>query len=93
MAQHKWHKEIKAWADGKTIQYKANTKSEWHDDPKPVWSIHVGAFRVKPDRIILEKLHIHRHPKDDYYFISPKRVVPATEYIGTIKLGQEDETN
>ena len=93
MKPHKWAKEIKAWADGETIQYKANTKSDWQDDPKPVWSIHVGAFRVKPAKVYLKEIHIHKHLKDDYHFLSPKLEVPACEYLGTIKVENRHEIN
>ena len=93
MSQHKWHKEIKAWADGKEIQYRPDTKSDWQDDPKPLWSIHVGYFRVKPEKIYLKEIYLHRHLKDDYHFLSPKKVYPAAEYLGTIKVENKDETN
>jgi hypothetical protein len=31
MAQHKWHKEIKAWADGAEIEYFDELKIRWLD--------------------------------------------------------------
>lgn len=54
MAQHKWHKEIKAWADGAEIQYKHQFESfKWSDCGnvlEPPWG-HSGVnFRVKPTK-------------------------------------------
>lgn len=49
MAQHKWHKEIKAWADGAEIEAKWNfAESDWFIDPSPRWNIHDWQFRIKP---------------------------------------------
>ena len=54
MAQHKWHKEIKAWADGKTIQARwndkmSNVKHDWHDcDGLIDWDLPASDFRIKP---------------------------------------------
>lgn len=31
MKQHKWHKEIKAWADGAEIQIQSKTDGTWID--------------------------------------------------------------
>ena len=52
MKQHKWHKEIKAWADGAEIQFKdANDNNEWLDctDNEPTWEIlDFLEYRIKP---------------------------------------------
>jgi hypothetical protein len=40
MIKHKWHTEIRAWAEGKTIQSRFKTLTEWadwRDDPLPQW--------------------------------------------------------
>jgi hypothetical protein len=56
MPQHKWHKEIKAWADGAEIEYayfRKGDKPEWrtavtpwwhHDEESKGWVI---AYRIK----------------------------------------------
>jgi hypothetical protein len=49
--QHKWHKEIKAWADGAEVQWKAYaTEFEWIDvgDGRPMWHRDDVEFRIKP---------------------------------------------
>lgn len=46
--QHKWHKEIKAWADGANIEYSSNG-TRWHSVmPAPDWHEEEGEFRVAP---------------------------------------------
>jgi len=48
MKQHKWHKEIKAWAEGKEIEFKLS--DEWHNwmyDFEPHWDIHEYEYRIK----------------------------------------------
>jgi hypothetical protein len=48
MKQHKWHKEIKAWADGSKIEYRIKD-GNWHDvgnDP-PEWNEY-SEYRIKP---------------------------------------------
>jgi hypothetical protein len=48
MAQHKWHKEIKAWADGALIE-KRKESSEWLIAVCPRWEIHEDIeYRIKP---------------------------------------------
>jgi len=48
MAQHKWHKEIKAWADGAEIEYKFHTVKEWRDIDEPQWDVDGYEYRIKP---------------------------------------------
>jgi hypothetical protein len=47
MAQHKWHKEIKAWADGAEIEHFSN--GNWIDcaNNKPSWWEDT-TYRIKP---------------------------------------------
>lgn len=52
MAQHKWHKEIKAWADGAEIQWKVSNDDTdmWTDDEYPDWRPRYD-YRIKPQPI------------------------------------------
>ena len=50
MKQHKWHKEIKAWADGAVIQTDISEVKEepiWIDVHSPAWDIN-DEYRIKP---------------------------------------------
>lgn len=62
MAQHKWHKEIKAWAEGQDIQWKAEvTTGEWVDvgDRVPMWHRLDVDFRIKPQPKEPQYLYIY----------------------------------
>jgi hypothetical protein len=52
MMKHKWHKEIKAWADGAEIQIKylegAGSKSGWMVMSDPDWDCYDVEYRIKP---------------------------------------------
>ena len=56
MTQHKWHKEIKAWADGAEIEYKyvgldpfyIDRNKEWEKIAFPIWTDEYWEFRIKP---------------------------------------------
>ena len=49
--KHKWHEEIKAWADGAEIEYKNSfdpTISGWQTVANPDWVGLEFKFRIKP---------------------------------------------
>ena len=56
MAQHKWHKEIKAWADGAEIEESLLCEvnhgefdwSEWRVTTDPTWETIEYMYRIKP---------------------------------------------
>lgn len=49
MAQLKWHKEIKAWADGAQIQVDLISDPGWSSIDRPNWTTDEDVkFRVKP---------------------------------------------
>ena len=56
MKPHKWHKEIKAWADGAEIEYRGQypngTWNEWVIVKHPTWDDdHEGKqYRIKPQQ-------------------------------------------
>ena len=49
MAQHKWHKEIKAWADGAEIEIYLQGMG-WQKCDSPYWDDNNEAveYRIKP---------------------------------------------
>ncbi len=63
MKQHKWHKEIKAWADGAEIESRYIGKTdlkqlkEWSDACDMDWDCSQTEFRIKPQ------------PKEDWVMI------------------------
>ena len=85
--QHKWHKEIKAWADGAEIQFKYEDEYEWVDEDIPDWSDVELEFRIKPQP--KEPQYLYVYLDDDYEF-SPIPLTNKWEYIGKIKLEVKD---
>lgn len=57
MAQHKWHKEIKAWADGAEIEYDRGD-GIWVKVGSPVWHPD-QEYRIKPQPKEPQYLYIY----------------------------------
>jgi hypothetical protein len=99
MTQHKWHKEIKAWADGAEIEVKNSMDiNEWVDCKHPNWS---EGFTEERDCI---KFRIKPQPKEPQYLyvyqiglktcavsvLAPNEMLEY-EYVGKIKLEVDDD--
>lgn len=51
MSKHKWHKEIKHWADGGEIEFARNDYPDiWDIDDNPDFNATHGIFRIKPQQ-------------------------------------------
>ena len=90
MKQHKWHKEIKAWADGAEIEFKVDGKGEWTLlKGTPYWECKNDLFRIKPQPKEPKYLYVYL---DNNYELS---TIPIDndnwKYIGKIKLEVDDE--
>jgi hypothetical protein len=48
MKQHKWYKEIKAWADGAEIEGKPKHEIDWQLTFHPWWNREDWEYRIKP---------------------------------------------
>jgi hypothetical protein len=90
--QHKWHKEIKAWADGEEIEAKWNvTQSGWFVDPIPRWNNDEWEYRIKPQPKEPQYLYVYKDYGLVTEFRTEKIIDPnGVEYIGKIKLEVED---
>lgn len=79
MAQHKWHKEIRAWADGAEIQFRHMSHSLWNDcgTNNPLWEKETS-YRIKPSKPII--VSICPHSPDSY-----KAVELTPEVIEALK--------
>ena len=56
MNKHKWHKEIKAWADGAEIEFRYEDLykkewSEWELCKEPIFFLINFEFRIKPQPV------------------------------------------
>jgi hypothetical protein len=98
MAQHKWHKEIKAWADGAEIEYRLPT-GRWvtcdATEEPPQWLINID-YRIKPQPKEPQYLYVYVE-KDNYDNVvldieKPNGIKEDKycKYIGKIKLEDED---
>jgi hypothetical protein len=87
--QHKWHKEIKAWADGAEIE--CICISDDYDNPthwKQVikfleWDDENMEFRIKPQPKEPQYLYVFRNPRDGEFMLSE---YDSKGSVGKIKL-------
>ena len=91
MKQHKWHKEIKAWADGAELQYKNKFDPDdtWDTEVEmePEWNSKVWEFRIKPQP--KEKKYLYVYHKNGFPLdISPVKwfSYQGYEYLGKIEV-------
>jgi hypothetical protein len=92
MAQHKWHKEIKAWANGAEIE--SNGGCGWFRDASPDWNDDDYEFRIKPQPKEPQYLYVYKD-YGELCLLEGKIKNPAKEikYIGKIKLEDNDNGN
>ena len=98
MAQHKWAKEIKAWADGAEIEgrYKdRNGYSEWKALNVTYWEDSQWEYRIKPQPKEPQYLYVYKSiPYQDGSSTSEVRIATVKlnndYYIGKIKLEVDD---
>ena len=95
MAQHKWHKEIKAWADGAEIEVKG-LEGEWISQNRPLWDADFE-YRIKPQPKEPQYLYVWiPHDEEGETVIThqkPRGVLSDSvyKYVGKIKLEVENE--
>jgi hypothetical protein len=95
MKQHKWHKEIKAWADGAEIEIKytsgAGSASGWMIvDSHTDWDFEHCEYRIKPQPKEPKYLYVHIHPQNSSLVLTEYDDNYGDYYVGKIKL-EDDE--
>jgi hypothetical protein len=94
MTKHKWHKEIKAWADGAEIEFKL--ENAWWDAGIPEWN-EDGEYRIKPQPKEPQYLYVWEEKDRDNEIVfdhEPPSLIKEDEvykYIGKIKLEVNDD--
>ncbi len=96
MKQHKWHKEIKAWADGAEIEYRHIYSDKWQLDMQPYWDDDDEfEYRIKPQPkepqylyVMIEEGTSMIYTKKEFDDIQDCIEEYGT-YIGKIKLEQD----
>lgn len=94
--KHKWHKEIKAWADGAEIEYRVGDES-WILCNKPTWEKLGMEYRIKPQP--KEPQYLYAYAKTGSTQVEMHRGFKANNieelhgirYLGKIKLEVDDE--
>lgn len=90
MKQHKWHKEIKAWADGAEIEFK--TEDGWLNTGDPEW-IECIEYRIKPQPKEPQYLYVYKENDHSELVLKETEIVDwykdYTCYLGKIKLEED----
>ena len=89
MTQHKWHKEIKAWADGAEIEIN-NGLGYWIKDSNPLWADY-EVYRIKPQPKEPQYLYLFSDIKGDQILRTHTGQNSNETYIGKIKLEVDDD--
>lgn len=99
MAKHKWHKEIKAWADGVEIEIKylegAGSKSGWMTMSSPDWDCYDVEYRIKLQPKEPQYLYAYHTTKGIELGYAPHEGMNMynTKLVGKIKLEADDDTS
>lgn len=99
MKQHKWHKEIKAWADGAEIEFRYFTQSsdkwsDWEVIQKPTFSLDNDCeYRIKPQPKQPQYLYVYKMMTNEGLKIQfwDSKTYRDESYLGKIKLEVDDE--
>ena len=95
MAQHKWAKEIKAWADGAEIEaryFKADGWTEWKEETNGfIWYEGGAEYRIKPQPKEPQYLYVYKDTIDENGNSTTLVKISTVKlnidrYIGKIKL-------
>ena len=88
MKKHKWHKEIKAWADGIEIEYRGKD-GKWCDVIEiPLWDYF--EYRIKPQPKEPQYLYVYaRNGEVNYIYDEPRGW--AEDFVGKIRLEVSDD--
>jgi len=94
--QHKWHKEIKAWADGAEIETRflySQVEQTWQVTNAPKFEDAQWEFRIKPQPKDEKPQYLYVYGDvqwDLYSYKLCRRKGDFGTYIGKIKLEVED---
>jgi hypothetical protein len=94
MMKHKWHKEIKAWADGAEIEsnYIDGAEEVWVSEERPHWWKNDFEFRIKPQPKETQYLYVYQNTKSEFIALSLiERKDKEYNLISKIKLENEND--
>lgn len=93
MKQHKWHKEIKAWADGAEIECFLDSSSGWCDVTETPCFYEDKEYRIKPQPKEPQYLYVYKMMTNEGLKIQfwDSKTYRDESYLGKIKLEVDDE--
>ena len=89
MAQHKWHKEIKAWADGAEIEMRTTLSNGFQTVWSNEWTWTDNddvEYRIKPQPQYLYAYYLRGIDEIHWSDYSKQEQDSSLQYIGKIKL-------
>jgi len=89
MKPHKWHKEIKAWADDDQC-IEVCKAGIWYSTDYPNWNDEECSFRIKPQPKEPQYLYVYGRDGEIGYMYSEPRGW-AEDLLGKIKLEADNE--
>lgn len=98
MTKHKWHKEIKAWADGAEIEqiytYANLNFDSWEQVYSPCWYEDNAKFRIKQQLKEPQYLYVFKSLSGNFSCRTERNAFEYIgEYLGKIKLEVDDDTS
>lgn len=88
MKQHKWAKEIKAWADGAEIEMRATFTQGWNQIDNPDWNTELFVYRIKSQPKEPQYLYVYGYSDEIKLWYTKTE---AEVFLGKIKLEVDDE--
>lgn len=98
--KHKWHKEIKAWADGAEIEFRDVPQDEWKDCGKfgigkPTWD-EKKEYRIKQQPKEPQYLYVYKSIPDNYGNGTSEVKIATVKlnnkyYLGKIRLDNDND--
>ncbi len=97
MRQHKWNREIKAWADGAEIEYRKIGTDRWYSETEdfPYWDSMLFEYRIRPTDQGPRYLYVYKETGHSDLTIVETEIEDwhkdYTSYLGKIRLEVDDE--
>ena len=88
MTQHKWAKEINAWADGAKIEHRWIGDKDWQEVKNPIWTSCDLDFRIKPQSKEPQYIKVYGWLENGNITFDKNYEYP---YLGKIKLEVDDD--
>lgn len=90
MKQHKWHKEIKAWADGAEIEFLSTFTGNFERATTPDWDEDTQ-YRIKPQPKPVQYLYVYANEYGVNLSQHNSVFKNGVPLIGKIKLEVDDD--